>query len=328
MLDFSRDTIALVLAAGKGTRMRSSVPKVLHPLLGRPLLGHVLGLLRASGIDRIVVVVGHGADRVMETFRGAGLDFVIQEQQLGTGHAVACAEKEVGPGDSDILIICGDTPLIREETLKEFIRRHQESGNRLSILSSNFPNPTGYGRIVRDHNGVFKRIVEEKDALETEKRITEINTGTYLVDRKVLFTLVKELSSDNAQGEYYLTDIVELAVNEGLKVDAFCLASEEEALGVNSRYQLAVAEKVLLNRKRKALMDSGVTISMPDTVYVEPEVRVEPDSFIGPGTILKGKSTVGAGAFIAGHCYIEDAQIPAGKTLEPFTILRGKNSIS
>ncbi|NPA95499.1 MAG: bifunctional N-acetylglucosamine-1-phosphate uridyltransferase/glucosamine-1-phosphate acetyltransferase, partial [Thermodesulfobacteria bacterium] len=214
-------------------------------------------------------------------------------------------------------------PLFKPQTINEFIQRHEANRNKLSLLSAKFHDPTGYGRIVRGPDGTFRKVVEEKDATSQEKAIKEVNTGTYLVDRSLLFQLVKLLDADNAQGEYYLTDIVELAVGRGERVEAYCLATEEEALGVNSRRQLAQAENVLLWRIRHRLMDAGVTLSLPDTIYIESDVEIGRDVFIGPHTIIKSGTRIGEGATVLGHSYISGAVIDAGHTVEPFTVLKG-----
>ncbi len=317
------EPIGLVLAAGKGTRMKSSQPKVLHRLIGKPLLGHVIDILEDTGVKEIHVVVGHGGDRVVKAFSDYSIHFIRQDQQLGTGHAVKIAETTLSHFVGDILIICGDTPLILPETLVQFIKNHNQSKNEVSILSARLSEPTGYGRIIRDSGGRFKKIIEEKDASLEERRVSEVNTGTYLADRKVLFELVKRIDCDNAQGEFYLTDIVELATISGLSVDAFCLASQEEALGVNSRNQLAEAERVLLSRIRERWMARGVTISMPDTVYVEKSVTIGQDTLIGPFSMLTGATTIGQSVKVGAHCIIQDAEVPSGSVVEPYSYIKG-----
>ncbi len=315
---------SIILAAGKGTRMKSRLPKVLHPLLGKPLLAHVIDLLKSMSVEQIVVVVGHGAELVRRTFNQE-FEFVYQQEQLGTGHAVACAKDALLERKHSVLIICGDTPLFQKTTLESFIDAHHQSHNVVSILSSHFENPFGYGRIVRDGSGNFSRIVEEKDATEEEKTITEVNTGTYMVEVRFLFELVTQLECNNAQGEYYLTDIVGLAASKGLKVGAYPFAEEEEALGVNSRAQLARAESVLLHRKRAELMDFGVTLSMPETIYIEPCVEVGQDCQIGPFCVLKGKTVLGEGVKLDAHCYIEDSVISSRAYISAFSkVINGK----
>lgn len=315
----SRQIIGLVLAAGKGTRMKSALPKVLHPLLGKPILAYVINLLHAIDIDRIVVVIGHGGDLVKRRFKSWNIDFAVQEKQRGTGHAVRCAEKCVDNQHSDILIICGDTPLFTKATISEFIKAHKEAKHKVSILSTVLSDPTGYGRIIRDEQGVFSKIVEEKDASDQERKVREVNTGTYLVDGKVLFDLVKKVGCNNAQSEFYLTDIVSLAKKKEYSVGAFTLASEEESMGVNSRIQLAEAEKVLLNRVRKGHMANGVTFSMPDTTYIEQEVTLGQDVTIGQCCVLKGRTSIGDNVTIGSFSYIENGNIAAGSVIAPYS---------
>ncbi len=312
---------AIVLAAGKGTRMKSSVPKVLHEVLGRPLLGHVIELLKGLNIGRVVTVVGHGANSVKSYLSPFGAETVVQEEQLGTGHAVSCAETALSNFSGHVLIICGDTPLFFKSTMEEFIRLHIQSDNILSVLSSDFVVPFGYGRIVRDAGGRFLGICEEKDAEQHIRAITEVNTGTYLVHSDFLFSALNGLDNDNAQKEYYLTDIVEIAVSLDKKTDAFCLASEEEALGVNSRFQLSQAEGILLGRIRKALMDQGVTLQNARTIYIEPSVIIEPDVLVEPCCVLRGNTRIGAGSRIGAHSYLSHAEIAPATSVPPFSCI-------
>ena len=316
-----QEIAAVVLAAGKGTRMKSALPKVLHELLGQPLLGHVINLLGQINISRIIAVIGHGAENVSAYLSPFGIETVVQEEQLGTGHAVACAEAALKGFEGHVLIICGDTPLFLEQTLKLFVKQHLEMPNILSVLSARFVNPFGYGRIVRDAQGAFLGIVEEKDADQKTRQINEVNTGTYLVQASFLFSVLSGLDNDNAQQEYYLTDIVEPAVAQGKRTDAFCLASEEEALGVNSRAQLSQAETIMLGRIRQDLMDAGVTLQNASSVYVEPSVSIENDVLIEPGCVLKGKTHIASGTRIGAHSYLVNAEIKEGGHIPPFSCI-------
>jgi len=308
---------AVVLAAGKGTRMKSSMPKVLHHLLGKPLVGHVIELLKCLDISRIVTVVGHGAESVTSYLAPFGVETVIQEEQLGTGHAVAVAESVLSDFTGHVLVVCGDTPLFLKDTLSEFLLSHLDSGNVLSVLSSKFDNPFGYGRIVRDASRRFLGIREEKDADEHLRAINEVNTGTYLVQAEFLFSALNGLDNNNAQQEYYLTDIVGIAVSKGQKADAFCLASEQEALGVNSRLQLLQAEGIMLDRIRNDLMAAGVTLQNASTIYVEPSVAIEPDVIVEPCCVLRGNTRVGTGSRVGAHSYLKDAEIAAHTSVPP-----------
>ncbi len=315
---------AVVLAAGKGTRMRSKRPKVMHGLLGMPMLGYVLDALADAGIGRTIVVIGHGSGQVEAYLRHRGVDWVLQEEQKGTGHAVLVTRRSLGGFAGRVLILCGDTPLLRGSTLKAFVAEHQRSGVDLSILSARFDDPSGYGRIVRPPGGgdSILGIVEEKDAGPSERLIDEVNTGVYAAGARDLFRWLDMVGCDNAQGEYYLTDIVALAVREGKRVLALPLAEEEEALGVNSRHELARAESVLLGRVRRFWMDRGVTFVMPDTVYIEPGVRVGRDVSIGPFSVLKGETVVGDEAELGAFCVLDNARVPRGARLAPYTLLQ------
>ncbi len=322
-MNTEKELAAVILAAGKGTRMKSRRPKVMHCLLGKPLISHVTDVLSEAGIssEMQVVVAGHGRDVLEKYLKGTEINTVVQERQLGTGHAVLCAKAAFSDFHGDILIICGDTPLFRHETLRRFIRAHAEAAGDLSILSAEFEDAAGYGRIVRDQWGNITGIVEEKDADSKIREIKEVNTGTYLVSAPAIFNLLENLNCDNAQGEYYLTDIVALGLSKGLKVRAFNLAEPEEALGVNSRYQLSMAEDIMLSRIRIAHMDAGVTVSMPDTVYIEPSVIIEPDVVIGPHVVLKGETVIGRGSFVGAFCLLNDFRCESHATLEPYSTL-------
>ena len=311
----------VILAAGKGTRMKSSRPKVMHCLLGKPLLSHVTGTLSEAGIsnNRQVVVAGHAGHVLEEYLKGTGINVVFQERQLGTGHAVLCARNVFSDFDGQILIICGDTPLFTQKTLTRFIKVHLETDGDLSILSAEFEDPAGYGRIVRNSSGGIQAIVEEKDADSDTKRIREVNTGTYLVRASVIFSLLENLRCDNAQGEYYLTDSVLLGLAAGLKVQAFNLAGPEEAFGVNSRYQLSVAEDMMLSRIRLRHMNAGVTLSMPKTVYIEPSVTMGPDVVIGPHVVLKGKTVISEGSVVGAFSWLSDFRCEPYSRLEPYS---------
>ncbi len=319
------DIRAVILAAGKGTRMKSKHPKVMHCLLGIPLLEHVTRTLEAAGIPRNhhVVVVGHGKAEVERYLSGTGVQVAYQQEQLGTGHAVSSAREHLQDFCGDLLIICGDTPLFKSDTLLAFINAHKRHACDISILSADFKDPTGYGRIIRDKGKELKGIIEEKDADEKIRSIREVNTGTYLVKGHKVFDILSKVGCGNAQGEYYLTDIVHLGLSDGLHVEAFKFADEEEALGVNSRMQLAAAEEILLDRIRRSHMSAGVTLSLPGTIYIEPDVIIGPDSFIGANTVLRGQTVIGEGAKIYPFSYLENYTCPAGARVGPFEHLVG-----
>ncbi len=322
--DGNNPLVGVVLAAGKGTRMKSTLPKVLHPLLGRPMLSYVLDLLTNLDVARKVVVVGHKAESVKKEFDDSQVDFVLQAEQLGTGHAVKQTQDVLSDVKADILIICGDTPVFTLETLKKFVSEHRKNRSRLSILSSFFENPRGYGRIVRNSSQEFlmDKIVEERDATFEERQIKEINTGTYLVDAEMLFKLLDKLDDNNDQGEYYLTDIVSHAVAQGELVYAFPFASEEEALGVNSRADLSKAESILLKRLRLHWMAQGVTFEMANTTYLEPTVKLGKDVVVRPHVVMKGDVEVGDNAVIGSFSYLRDVSVEEGANIAPFSNLQ------
>ena len=318
-----RSWASIILAAGKGTRMKSEVPKVMHHLLGKPIIGHVLDLLRNLDIGPRVVVAGHGGDLVRDYLKKTDIKLVVQEQQLGTGHAASCAKAALGEFHGNVLIICGDTPLLKENTLASFMEDHAASGRILSLLTAHLKDPTGYGRVLRSvpEDAQIQGIVEEKDATEAQRRLTEINTGTYAVDSGFLFHALDAVGCDNVQGEYYLTDIVSIAVSEGVSAGAVSAAAEDEARGINSRTELARAETILLDRIRKNWMEFGVSFELYKSIYIEPDVMLSRDVTIGPHVVLKGRTTVGEGAKLGAFSYLEGVQVPPGSIIPPFSRL-------
>jgi bifunctional UDP-N-acetylglucosamine pyrophosphorylase/glucosamine-1-phosphate N-acetyltransferase len=247
------DTVAVVLAAGQGTRMQSDLAKVLHPMAGEPLLAHVLRALRDTGVPRVLVVIGHQRERVREAFAGAPVEWVVQAEQRGTGHAIQMAQPALAGFTGTLLVVCGDTPLLRGETLHALLERHAASGASVTVLSTRVPDPSGYGRIVRDPpvaGTVRVRIVEERDATPDQKAIDEINSAIYAFDYPVLESVVSRLSSHNAQGEYYLTDTPALIQDAGHRAEVECAGDWRELLGVNTPAQLAELERIYLERPR------------------------------------------------------------------------------
>lgn len=295
------NTVAVILAAGEGKRMNSSLPKVLHKICGKSMVEHVLDAARAV-CHRQIVVVGHGADQVRQHL-GDSVTFALQEEQLGTGHAVAQAEP-FWPAEGRVIVLCGDTPLISPDTLIAMLDEHVRQDAAVTVLTARVPVPAGYGRVVRGENGQVRRIVEEKDASGPEKAINEINTGTYVFDVGRLRFALKKLQNNNAQGEYYLTDCLEILVKEGLKACGRLLEDYCEALGVNDRAQLAEAGRLMRERINSQLMHSGVTIVDPATTYVDAGVCVGRDTVIFPGTILEGKTSVGANCKVGPHAHV------------------------
>ena len=308
----------VVLAAGKGTRMRSALPKVLHPLAGRPLLAHVLDAARALEPARIIVVYGHGGQAVPDSFPDSGATFVLQEPQRGTGHAVMQALPHL-PDAGTTLVLYGDVPLISATTLRELLSRP----GALCFLTAKVPDPTGYGRIVRDAGGAVLRIVEQKDLNGAERHIDEINTGVLAAPNARLRDWLARLTDHNAQGEYYLTDIVPLALQDGTPVVTALAADPEQTQGVNSREQLAQLERRYQRDIARQLMDGGVTLADPGRIDVRGELTCAEDVFIDVGCVFEGKVKLGTNVRIGAHCVLRDCEIGAGTVIEPLSHLTG-----
>src|SRR3989304_321191 len=304
-MDFS----VIVLAAGKGKRMKSELPKVLHPILGRPMLNYVLDAVMQISPERIIVVVGYGADKIKETLSYIKVKYALQSKQLGTGHAVRCAKGAFRDYNGKILIVNGDFPLIRSETLKGFVENHKKTNTGISLLTAFLDSPEGYGRVVRNGKGDVIRIVEEKDATPKEKMIKEINSGAYCVESSFLWDVIGKIGSKNEQKEYYLPDIVNIATQSGKKISGFIVPDGEEVLGVNNREELARVEERLRKRTNEKLMLSGVTIVNPEVTYISPRVSIGADTVIYPNTFIYGNTKVGKDCKIGSSVWIEDSEI-------------------
>lgn len=341
------DVLALVLAAGLGKRMRSELPKVLHPVGGRPMLLRVLSSLRDAGIRRAVVVVGSRAEAVRAAVEAAAGElsplvclFALQEQQLGTGHAVACGLEAAGaPGSGQpALVLYGDTPLLGAEEITGLLRAHRQRRAAATLLTAVPPDPAGYGRILRDEAGRVRAIVEERDASPAQRALREVNTGVGVFDRPGLDQALALCRPVNAQGEIYLTDTVEHLVRAGRPVEGVPAADAASALGVNDRRALAEAERILRTRVLDRLLEQGVTIVDPQTTYVDEAVQLEPDCVLLPMTVLEGACvvqrgcTVGPGAHLVRsrvgtgsaiwHSVVEDSEVGPGCRIGPFAHLR------
>lgn len=326
---------AVILAAGKGTRMKSEKAKVLHEVFYQPMVRHVIGAVLEAGVLRGVCVIGHQKEAVAQALDGLPVECVVQAEQKGTGHAVLCA-REACSGLAQILIVCGDTPLLRAETLQAMQDQHRESGATLTLMTTELDNPFGYGRILRGPDNELMAIVEEKDASPEERQIREINAGVYLVRADFLFQALSQVGTDNRQGEMYLTDIAAIARREGKKVQPFLHPVAQDVLGVNSRVELAQAEAVLQARRNRELMLSGVTMLHPPSTRVAPDCElgrdcllhaqttVEDGSRLGPGCVLDQGAilrncTVGAGARIGAYSVLENRQIADGELVAPLS---------
>jgi len=313
---------AIVLCAGKGTRMKSEKAKVLHPVLGQPLAYHPLQRAFELGAELAVAVVGHQADDVERElaarFPGKPLRFARQTQQLGTAHAVRAAEAELQGFSGDVLILYGDVPLLRRETLAALLAAHRSAPGPLTLVAFRPANPKGYGRLVRSEGKVV-RIVEEKDATAEQKALTECNAGIYLADSAFLWEALRGIKNENAQGEFYLTDLVSAAAGAGAQV-AVVEASAEEVAGVNDRRELALATKVLQARVNEAHMLAGVTLLDPATTWIDESVEVGPDTEIGPNVSLLGATRIGAGVRIGQGCVVTDSVIGDGSQVKPYSV--------
>ena len=302
---------AVILAAGKGTRMKSKLPKVLHKVGGHPMLEHVMDAAEAAGCRDNVVVIGHGAELVRELV-GSRARIALQAEQLGTGHAVLQAADTLQDFTGTVMILCGDTPLLEAEELKKFYAEHVKSGAAATVMSAMMEDPFGYGRILRDANGDVAGIVEQKDASEEQKRIKEINTGNYCVEAPLLFEVLRTLGNNNAQGEYYLTDVLAKLRAMGKKVGGVVTADSEMIMGVNSRRQLAEAESVMRRRILEKLMDEGVTVMDPASTFIEKSVKIAPDTTIYPYTWLQGETVIGEDCEIGPNVRLENVKVADG----------------
>ncbi len=313
----------VILAAGQGKRMRSRIPKVLHPLLGRPLVAYAVEAAKSSGAERVVVVVGHRAEEVRRELANAGVTFAHQPEPLGTAHALAAAAEHLADFQGPVVVTNGDTPLIRPTTLTALVQALEAAGGEgMALLTLFLDDPTGYGRVVRGDDGRVRRIVEEKDASPKERAIREVNSGVYAFDRRV-WRLLERVSNENAQREYYLPDLVALYLAEGLPVVAVTAPDPEELLGVNDRAQLAVVERVLLDRLRQRWMREGARLHIPESIYIEPSVKLAADAVIEPGAVLKGRTRVGPGARVGAYSVIVDSEIAEAAEVRPHSVLEG-----
>ena len=304
------DLHVVILAAGKGTRMKSAMPKVLHPLAGRPLIEHVLCTVDALKTASTVLVVGHGADKVKAALaHRPNLQYVVQSPQLGTGHALQQAEPALKGKKGNVLVLYADVPLLEASTLQRLVETHRNAKAAATVLTAELTDPYGYGRIVRDAGGRVERIVEERDASSAQRAIREINSGIYALSIKPLFEHLNRLAADNAQEEFYLTDLIAMLRQSDLRVETLCLDSAGELRGVNSRLDLADLSQEVRQRKNRLLMMSGVTLEDPATTYVDAAVTVGEDTVLGPGVRLEGRTTIGEGCRIHAGCRLTNATV-------------------
>lgn len=315
MKDFS----LIVLAAGQGKRMKSENSKVVHKVCGKEMVNCVLDAALGAGCSGATVVVGHQKEQVMEAV-GAKADFACQEQQLGTGHAVMQAKEQIAKSDN-VVIVAGDTPLIRPETLKAAMEEHLAKDNCVTVLTTVLDCADGYGRIVRSEDGNVEKIVEHKDASARELEIKEINSGFYCFKSDKLLDALSKLTANNSQGEYYLTDTLEIIKNENGKIGAFVVADSREVMGVNDKCQLAAAQSIMRERINTFHMLNGVTIIDPASTYIDADVTIGADSVVYPGTILEGKTQIGKNVLVGANCRLVNATIADGVDLQCSTVM-------
>lgn len=320
MPDAARPRIAVILAAGKGTRMRSSLPKVLHCAAGRPLLAWVVDAARAAGCERILVVIGHGAERVREEIRGDDIVWVLQEEQLGTGHALARTE-EHARGDAALLVLSGDVPLVTPATLDRLAAAAAEGWGSLAVCE--LPDPGSLGRVITGPDGALQRIVEAKDARSEELAVRLINAGIYALPAPAIYDYLRRLRNDNAQREYYLPVAITDAAAAGRPVRLVRLDDPAEAFGVNDRAELAQVHRMLIDRHLACLMREGVTLLEPARTVIEPGVRVGLDTVVHPDVSLLGNSEVGPGCTLQQGAWLRDTRLGEGVTVEPYSVLDG-----
>lgn len=299
---------AVILAAGQGTRMKSKLYKVLHPVCGKPMVQHVVDQVEKLQVDSIVTVIGHGSEKVKAQL-GNSVKYVNQKEQLGTAHAVIQAKDLLVDKEGVTLVICGDTPLMTSETIEALFLHHEKVGAKATILTAKASKPDGYGRIIRNSMGVVEKIVEHKDATDEERKITEINTGTYVFDNALLFQALANVSNENVQGEYYLPDVIEILKKQGETVSAFQTTDFNETIGVNDRIALSEAESIMRKRINEQHMRNGVTIIDPSNTYIEADVAIKEDTVIYPGSMIKGNTVIGADCIIGPNTEINNCTV-------------------
>jgi bifunctional UDP-N-acetylglucosamine pyrophosphorylase/glucosamine-1-phosphate N-acetyltransferase len=340
----STPTHVVILAAGQGTRMKSAVPKVLHPIAGRPMIERVLETAKAIEPASIALIIGHGADVVRERLSKVhGLQFAVQAPQLGTAHALQQAESLLAGREGTVVLLSGDVPLLKPETLRQLLDTHRAAQAVATVMTAVVERPYGYGRIVRA-NGRLARIVEERDATPTERQIKEINGGIYAFELGPLFDALRGVAAQNVQGEYYLTDLIAIYHRRKLPIETMVATSPGEIRGINSRTELAEVSRLVRQKKNEELMAAGVTIVDPATTYIDPEVEIGPDTVIHPGVVLEGRTRIGSMCEIQAHvrvadselgdrvkinnfCLLTSVRVAAGASIGPFAHLRPETSL-
>jgi bifunctional UDP-N-acetylglucosamine pyrophosphorylase / glucosamine-1-phosphate N-acetyltransferase len=318
------ETHVVVLAAGQGTRMKSGLPKVLHDLAGRALLDHVLKTAASLAPTTITIVIGHKAENVRDHVTGMkGTSTVVQEPQLGTAHALQQTEATLAGRSGTLVLLSGDVPLLRAETLQRLVETHRGANAAATVVTATVERPYGYGRILRGADGRIRRIVEERDASPKERQIREINGGIYAFDLAPLFDSLRRIASKNAQGEFYLTDLVAIYRRRRLPVETLMVANADEIRGINSRTELAEVSRIVRQNKNEELMAAGVTLVDPATTYIDSDVEIGPDTVIHPGVTIQGQTRIGAACEIQGHVRIVDSTIGAHVSVNSFCVIVG-----
>ena len=308
------DLLTVILAAGKGTRMKSTMPKVLHRVGGKAMVEHVLDAAKSAGSSRNIVVVGFGADQVKQELDGRA-EFIVQTEQLGTGHAVQQTAGLLESYNGTVMVLCGDTPLLEGKMLAKLYAEHKARSAKATVLTALMPDPTGYGRVIRDASGQVIKIVEQKDASPNELTVNEVNTGIYCFERDALFAALSGVNCANKQGEYYLTDVIGILAYQNERVWAVAAEEYQHTLGINSRAQLAEAEKIIRSRKINELMENGVTVMDPATTFVDAAVTVGADTVIYPFTWLEGNTVIGGNCEIGPNSRLQNTVVGNNTTL-------------
>ena len=322
-MSFSSETHVVVLAAGQGTRMKSSLPKVLHPIAGKTMIERVLQTAEAVAPDTITLIVGHRAEVVRSRLgTNQKLHFALQEPQLGTAHALLQAEPYLTGRSGSVILLSGDVPLLSPNTLKQLLETHRGSGAAATVVTATVERPYGYGRIVRTR-GRIARIVEERDASPTQRKINEINSGIYAFDLPPLFDALRSIASQNAQGEFYLTDLVGIYRRRRLPVETLLVENAQEIRGINSRSELAEVSRLVRQKKNEELMAAGVTLIDPATTYVDPEVEIAADTVLHPGVVIEGRTRIGSACEIQAYVRISDSEIGDHVTINSFCLISG-----
>ncbi|HPT82882.1 MAG TPA: NTP transferase domain-containing protein [Limnochordia bacterium] len=307
-------TAAIILAAGQGSRMKSNLAKVLHPLAGLEMVNHAVRNVRLAQFEEIIVVVGYQGEKVRAVLEGVTI--VEQKEQLGTGHAVDQCREVLSTFDGPVLVTYGDTPLFRSETFQELLAYHKQQQAAATIVTARFADPTGYGRILRDEQNQVQGVVEHKDATPEQRLIQEINTGTYMFQSRLLFQYLTQITPDNVQAEYYLPDVLPLMIADGHRVAGFMLKDPSESMGINDRIQLSQAEAILRERICRFWQERGVTIVDPQSTWIEWDCEIGQDTIIYPGCLIQRGSKIGANCVIGPNCRLSGAEVQSGAVLE------------